>query len=190
MSKLQLSEEDYNTDVYFKLKCDNVYKYKNWITDGYSRIDTTKVDIRYNFLNTKELEERMFNDTIKKAIKKEHLEKILNTKHLVKFSDVSLKGYTLASTEKTDTLIDSFYIPYIKCLDVFYKDNIFYLFYENEAEPSMGIDFDSEMFIGMIMGIDINERKNEVVNFSTLDILRKLKRLNEYYQELRKVTND
>ena len=183
MSKLILSEENYNTDLDFRFKNEKLYQFQNWITDGYCCIDMNKMDLGI-LSNIAKLEEWQFNTSIKKYIQKDHLKRILNTKYLVNFSDVSLKNYTLASNDKVDTLIDTYYVDYIKCLDVFYKDNTFYLFYENEAEPMMDIDYDSEMFIGLIKGIDINEYKNVVTIFSTLDIFRKLKRLNEYYKEL------
>lgn len=177
-----LSEENYNTNIPFKFKEREIFKFNNWYTDGVSLIDSSKVDIKIE--EYKELSETQFNSAINKFIRKENLQRVLNSKYEVTFSDVALKTWALAETQKTDTLIDSFYLNYIFPYEVFYNNDKFYLFYLNEACEDMGINFDSYMFLGLIAGIDIDDKTNFLFPISTLDYLRRLKKLNRYYKEV------
>lgn len=182
--KYILSEENYNTDIPFKFKEREIYKFGSWYTDGVSLIDSSKADIKIE--TYKELDEKQFNSALGKFIKKENLQRVLNSRYEVTFSDVAIKNWALAETQKTDTLIDSFYLNYISPYEVFYNNDKFYLFYLNEACEDMGINFDSYMFIGLIAGIDINDRTNFLFPVSTLDYLRRIKKLNRYYNEVLK----
>lgn len=180
-----LSEENYNTNLPFKFKEREIYKFNNWYTDGVSLIDSSKVDLT-DLVLFKELNETQFNSALAKFIKKENLQRVLNNRYEVTFSDVAIKNWALAETQKTDTLIDSFYLNHISPYEVFYNNDKFYLFYLNEACEDMGINFDSYMFIGLIAGIDIDDRTNFLFPVSTLDYLRRIKKLNRYYNEVLK----
>lgn len=173
MSKLILSDECFNTDYYFFSDKINLYTFNYYITDGIFLIDTMKmncvkehtvIDVPITKMNH-----------LKKLISKENLKKVLKTENEVSFSNISLYNYTLATTEKTYTLIDSVYYNFIKRFEVFfYKDN-FYFFELCEAEESMGINFDSYMFLGLVAGIKIDNKKSLFQKHSTVEIINQLK---------------
>ena len=122
-----------------------------------------------------------------KLISKENLKKVLKTENEVSFSNISLYNFTLATTEKTCTLIDSAYYKFVRSFEVFFYEDIFYFFELCEAEESIGIDFDSYMFLGFVAGIKIDTKRSLFEKYSTVEIINQLKYLQRYYEEQ---TND
>ena len=183
MSLLRLSDECFNTGLDFNFPHDTLYRYDYYVTDGYSLVDTMKININQNrtFIDLKEYQ---FNSAIKNKISPKNLKRVLNTKNLVDFSDVQLKGFCLAITDKIDTLFNSKYYDSIRSFEVFFYKDDFYFFEFCKAEPEMDIYFNSYMFVGLVRGMEIDDKKYFYYhNDSTLGILKKLKDLHRYYEE-------
>lgn len=156
MVQLILSEENFQTGLKFKFINSPLFQHNEWITDGIIYIDSNKIQIMKEeplmSLDTK------FLSVVSKYINKNNLNLILNTRYNVEFSDISYLNWTLASTKETDTLINHYYVDWFRELEVFYKDNIFYLFYLLEADEDIGVDFDSYMFIGILAGVNSTDK--------------------------------
>lgn len=180
MSKLILSDECFNIDYDLFPNKRELFSFDYYITDGIFIIDTMKmncvkehtvIDVPITQINH-----------LKKFISKENLKEVLKTENEVSFSNISLYNYTLATTEKKCTLIDSIYYNFIKSFEVFFYEDNFYFFQLCEAEESMGIDFDSYMFLGIVAGIKIDNRKSLFQKYSTVEIINQLKDLHRYYE--------
>lgn len=171
MKELILSEEnyDYGIDIEFKPSKNGLYQYRNWLTDGWMLLDTDKIH-KGVILGTKELTKGMYDSAIAPFINKEYLKTVLNKKNRVRFSAISYNGLTLAEIgNKKYRVLDSFMAEQIASLECFFKDDKYFFFAFNEAEEEAGIDFDSYMFLGLVMGM-----KHNKITQNNIKILSKL----------------
>lgn len=152
MSKLILSKEVYDADNKLQFKKRKLYKYDNYFTDGEMVIDFRKNFIVVGEYHITDLTENQFNSVIKPFVDEEYINKVLNFKNKVELSNITYKGNGLLMNNKKDHLIGSYYANELKGLELFYYQDKIYFFEYNTAEPEMGIDFDSYMFIGFVMG--------------------------------------
>ena len=181
MSKLILSDECFNIDHDFFSDKRNLYTFNDYITDGIFLIDTMKMNCvkEHNIIDVPITK----INHLTKLISKENLKKVLKIENEVSFSNISLYNYTLATTGKKCTLINSIYYNFIKSFEVFFYEDFFYFFELCEAIESMGIDFDSYMFLGIVAGIKIDSRKGLFQKHSTIEIINQLKDLQKYHKE-------
>lgn len=171
MEKLILSEEnyEYGLDIEFKPSKNGLYQYRQWLTDGWLLLDTQKT-YKGQILGVKTITKDTYNSTIEPFVNKEYLQDVLQEKNRVEFSDISYKGYTLAKIGKKERCIDSYFAEQIKCLECFFKDDKYFFFALNEANETIDIDFDSYMFMGLVMGMKNNKYTKDVITIlSKLD---------------------
>lgn len=167
-----LSKESYDADneIGFRLvqSSPHIYRYGKYYSDGEMVIDTDKN--YYHSDKVQDLTEQQFETTIKPLVRDEYLQNnVLKEENYVEFSDIAYKNVCLLKG-KNNHLINSFYYNELRNLELFWYDEKIFFFEYLEAEESAGIDFDSYMFIGVVMGIKENS------NFSkkTLETLEKL----------------
>ena len=181
MSKeLILSDEVYDIEYDINFRNRDLISFENienYLTDGEMVLDIRKNYINKNLYHIRQLEEYKFNALIKPFIEKEYLKKVLQIKNMVGLSPITYRGNGLLRSCINDHLIGSYYVNELQCLQLFYYENKIFFFVLNEANEDMGINHDSYMFIGFVMGC------NEV-SPKTKENLTILKELQSYLNSM------
>jgi len=175
MQELNLSNENFQTDLDINLKNTDIHKIGKWITDGAMAIDTEKVYC--NLTDAKETSNNIKDYFLQEYLNDDVLNKVLKTENRVIFLPCAYKGFRQVKVNGVDELIDAFYAGEIEFLEVFYFNQTFYFFEYLESIPEMGIKESSYMLLGLVRGI----RQDSVFIFKVAGILHKL---NEYLEKL------
>lgn len=173
MSELILSKEVYDAQYEINFKHKDIISFENqkdYLTDGEMVIDVRKNYISKNYYYVKELEEYKFNAVIAPYVTEDYLKKVLQIKNHVSLSKITYDDNGLLRSPDKDHLIGGYYATILRDFELFwYEDKIFFFVF-NEAEPGSGINFDSYMFVGFVMGCIENTQNSK----ARLEILKEL----------------
>lgn len=157
----KLSKECFYTDI--EIDLEEVYFYKNYVTDGAIIIDTAVAG--YRAYDKNNLKTEMGQKIIENVICEQNLENVLNKGIEVEIGNVTYsdRRLVISKDKKVKLLIGEKHARQIgQWLYCFYLNDIFYFFEFCPADEDMEIEEDSYMFVCALMrctpnGLDLDK---------------------------------